>query len=87
MTKKLQRMTPNPTFLNPTSNCSKNLPQKLKKLPHILGKIAEGRIDGRIHPKFVPSPFVSTPLLLPPATEHDLCATFLFRCYSDIAAP
>jgi hypothetical protein len=80
-------MTPNPTFLDPTSNCSKNLPQKSKKIPHVLGKIAEGRIDGRIHPKFFPSPFVSTSLLLPPATKHDLCAAFLFRCYSDIAAP
>ncbi len=33
MTKKLQRMTPNPTFLNPTSNHSKNLPQKSKNYP------------------------------------------------------
>jgi hypothetical protein len=87
MTKKLRRMTPNPTFSNPSLNCRKNLPQKSKKLPHILGKIAEGRIDGRIHPKFVPSPFVSTPLLLLPATEYDFCAAFLFRYYSDIVAP
>jgi hypothetical protein len=61
MTKKLQRTTPNPTFLNPTLKRSKNLPQKSKKLPHVLGKIAEGRIDGRIHPKL--SPLLLSPLL------------------------
>jgi hypothetical protein len=49
MTKKLQRMTPNPTFSNPTLNRSKNLPQKSKKLPPFLGKIVEDRIEGRIN--------------------------------------
>jgi hypothetical protein len=50
MTKKLQRMTPNPTFSNPTSNRSKNRGKKSQKLPPIYGSIVEGRIEGRIQP-------------------------------------
>jgi hypothetical protein len=41
MTKKLQRLTPNPTNPNPTSNCSKNVPPKSPKLPHIYVRIHE----------------------------------------------
>jgi hypothetical protein len=48
MTEKLQRMTPNPTFSNPTSNLSKNRDQKSPKLPFIYGRIVEGRIECRI---------------------------------------
>jgi hypothetical protein len=38
-TKKLQRMTPNPTNPNPTSNHDKIVTQKLQKLPHIYVRI------------------------------------------------
>ncbi len=49
MTKKLQRMTPNPTNPNPTSNRSKNRGQKSQELPPIFatiqGKIGIGKIQ------------------------------------------
>ncbi len=50
MTKKLQRMTPNPTFSNPTSNHNKNRVHKSQKLPPIYGRIVEGTIGDRILP-------------------------------------
>jgi hypothetical protein len=53
MTKKLQKMTPNPTsiptFSNPTSIVAKTSPQN-KKLPPFFGRIVEGRIECRIQP-------------------------------------
>jgi hypothetical protein len=39
MTKKLQRMNPNLTYLNPTTICSKKVPPKSPKLPHIYVRI------------------------------------------------
>jgi hypothetical protein len=72
-------MTPNPTFSNPTSNHSKNLPPKSKKLPRFLGKIVEGRIEGRTHQKKkkIPAPRCPT-CLLPPLHPP-------WRCFSSAA--
>jgi hypothetical protein len=54
MTKKLQRMTPNPTsnptFSNPTSIVAKTSPKNHKKIPPIFGRIVEGRIEFGIEP-------------------------------------